>query len=174
MLPGMAERTLTISSLGKTFSATGWKIGWAMGARSLVEGLDGRTSSLPSRWRHLTSGGSLGARAAEHVFRGTASHLSGQARHNDGRPLNKAGFTVLRPQGSYFIMVDWRGVAPARVQDDIAFARWLITEVGVACIPPSAFYQPSDKHLARYLARFAVCKKDETLQAAVERLRKLT
>ncbi len=174
MLPGMAERTLTISSLGKTFSATGWKIGWAMGARSLVEGL-GRAHQFIT----FAVASPLQAAAASALKLPNTYFEELQATYQAKRDimldaLNKAGFTVLRPQGSYFIMVDWRGVAPARVQDDIAFARWLITEVGVACIPPSAFYQPSDKHLARYLARFAVCKKDETLQAAVERLRKLT
>jgi aspartate/methionine/tyrosine aminotransferase len=87
--------------------------------------------------------------------------------------LRQTGFRVHKPQGSYFIMADWRGVAPARVTDDVQFARWLTTEVGVACIPPSAFYQQSDKELGRYLARFAICKKDETLAAAAEKLRKL-
>jgi N-succinyldiaminopimelate aminotransferase len=84
--------------------------------------------------------------------------------------LREAGLEVYTPQGSYFIMVDWRGVAPAQVQDDVQFARWLISEVGVACIPPSAFYRESEQHQARHMARFAVCKKDETLQAAVTRL----
>jgi N-succinyldiaminopimelate aminotransferase len=87
--------------------------------------------------------------------------------------LRHAGFEVLKPQGSYFIMVDWRGAAPARIQDDVQFAEWLTSEIGVACIPPSIFYQDSDKHLGRYLARFAVCKKDETLTAAAERLLRL-
>jgi aspartate/methionine/tyrosine aminotransferase len=87
--------------------------------------------------------------------------------------LQKTGFTVFKPQGSYFIIVDWRGVAPAEVENDIQFARWLISEVGVACIPPSAFYQESDKHLGKYLARLAVCKKETTLAAAAERLSKL-
>ena len=70
-------------------------------------------------------------------------------------------------------MVDWRGVAPAHVRNDIQFAQWLIQDAGVACIPPSFFYQDSDKQLGRYLARFAVCKKDETLAAAAERLSKI-
>jgi aspartate/methionine/tyrosine aminotransferase len=80
---------------------------------------------------------------------------------------------VFKPQGSYFIMADWRGVAPTCVKDDVQFARWLTTEVGVASIPPSAFYQESDKYLGRYLTRFAICKRDETLAAAADRLSKL-
>ena len=87
--------------------------------------------------------------------------------------LQNVGFKVLKPQGSYFIMIDWRGVAPARVRDDMEFARWLISEVGVACIPASPFYQQSDKHLGKNFARFAVCKKDETVAAAAEKLSKL-
>jgi aspartate/methionine/tyrosine aminotransferase len=70
-------------------------------------------------------------------------------------------------------MADWRNVAPPSVQDDVQFARWLTLEVGVACIPPSAFYQDSDKDFGRYLARFAICKKEETLAAATEKLSRL-
>jgi aspartate/methionine/tyrosine aminotransferase len=87
--------------------------------------------------------------------------------------LAGAGFSVFKPQGSYFVIADWRGVAPRRVQDDIQFAEWLIQEIGVACIPPSAFYREADKHLGKFLARFAVCKKEETLAAAAERLARL-
>jgi aspartate/methionine/tyrosine aminotransferase len=87
--------------------------------------------------------------------------------------LCRTGFEVCKPLGSYFIMADWREVAPTHVQDDTQFARWLIEEIGVACIPPSFFYRESDKHMGRYLARFAVCKKDETLAAAADRLSRL-
>jgi aspartate/methionine/tyrosine aminotransferase len=87
--------------------------------------------------------------------------------------LEKVGFKVFKPSGSYFVMIDWRGVAPARVQDDFQFARWLTAEIGVACIPASPFYQEADKHLGKYFARFAVCKKAETLAAAAQRLGKL-
>ena len=87
--------------------------------------------------------------------------------------LRQAGFRVLKPQGSYFIMADWPAVAPRHVKDGVQFARWLTTEIGVACIPPSAFYQETDKELGRHLARFAICKKDETLAAGAERLGRL-
>ena len=87
--------------------------------------------------------------------------------------LQKAGFKVFKPTGSFFVMIDWRGVAPAHVRDDMQFAEWLIRDVGVACIPASPFYQESDKHLGKHFARFAVCKKDETLAAAAERLLRL-
>ena len=87
--------------------------------------------------------------------------------------FHKAGFKIFKPQGSYFIMCDWRGVAPPRVTDDVQFAHWLTKEIGVACIPPSIFYQDADKHLGKDLARFSVCKKDETLGAAAGRLSQL-
>jgi N-succinyldiaminopimelate aminotransferase len=169
-LPGMAERTLTISSLGKTFRVTGWKIGWAIGPETLITAVNGAHQFI-----------TLAVAAPLHAAAATALNLpSGffenlQSMYQTKRDrmldvLQKAGFKVFKPQGSYFIMADWRGVAPSRIQDDLQFARWLTTEVGVACIPPSIFYQDSDKHLGKHLARFAVCKKDETLAAAAEKL----
>jgi N-succinyldiaminopimelate aminotransferase len=172
-LPGMAERTLTISSLGKTFSVTGWKIGWAIGPEPLVTAVN---------------------RAHQFITFAVASPLQAAAATALGLPLSffenlrgmyqakrdlmldalkRAGFNALEPQGSYFIMCDWRGVAPRHVSDDVQFAHWLTKEIGVACIPPSIFYQDADKHLGKYLARFSVCKKDETLCAAAERLSRL-
>ncbi len=172
-IPGMAERTLTISSLGKTFSVTGWKIGWALGAPALVDGLN-----RAHQWITFAVSSPLQAAAATALNLPSTYFEELQATYQGKRDflmgaLQGAGFKVLKPQGSYFIMVDWRGAVPLHVHNDIQFAQWLTTEVGVACIPPSAFYQDSDKHLARHLARFAVCKKDETLQAAVARLQKV-
>jgi len=174
LLPGMAERTLTISSLGKTFSVTGWKIGWAIGPESLITAVNRAHQFIT-----FAAASPLQAAAAtaldlpfEFFKNLQASYQAKRERMVDA--LQKAGFTVFKPQGSYFVMVDWRGVAPGHVEDDIQFAKWLITDVGVACIPPSAFYQESDKHLGKYMARFAVCKKDETLGAAAARLAKLS
>jgi aspartate/methionine/tyrosine aminotransferase len=87
--------------------------------------------------------------------------------------LQKVGFKVFKPGGSFFVIVDWRGVAPSHVRDDMQFAEWLIRDIGVASIPASPFYQDADKHLGKHFARFAVCKKDETLDAATERLLRL-
>ena len=172
-LPGMAERTLTISSLGKTFSVTGWKIGWAMGPAALI-----RAVNQAHQFITYAVAAPLQAAAATALnlpfgyFENLQS--SYQARRDRMlKVLGSAGFTVFKPQGSYFIMIDWRGVAPGHVQDDMQFARWLIEEIGVACIPASPFYQESDKHLGKSFARFAVCKKDETLDAAAERFAKL-
>jgi len=172
-LPGMEDRTLTISTLGKTFSVTGWKIGWAIGPAALVN-----AANQAHQFITYAVASPLQAAAA------TALNLplsfferlraSYQARRDRMvAVLERVGFKVFKPSGSYFVMIDWRGVAPAHVKDDFQFARWLTAEVGVACIPASPFYQESDKPLGKHFARFAVCKKDETLAAAVERLSRL-
>ncbi|MPZ76071.1 MAG: aminotransferase class I/II-fold pyridoxal phosphate-dependent enzyme [Deltaproteobacteria bacterium] len=173
MLPGMAQRTLTISSLGKTFSVTGWKVGWAIGDEELVNAVNRAHQFITFAVSSPLQAAATTALSLPSTF---FNHLRATYQAKRDRMvdvLQKAGFKVLQPQGSYFIMVDWRGVAPARVEDDVVFARWLTKDVGVACIPPSAFYQESNKHLSKYLARFAVCKSDETLAAAAERLSRL-
>jgi N-succinyldiaminopimelate aminotransferase len=172
-LLGMAERTLTISSLGKTFSVTGWKIGWAIGPADLVNGVNRAHQFITFAVAAPLQAAAATALSLPSKFFEDLQLSYQSKRDRMIRIFQQAGFKVLEPQGSYFIMVDWRGVAPARVKDDVQFARWLITEVGVACIPPSAFYQESDKDLGRYLARFAICKKDETLAAAAEKLSRL-
>ena len=172
-LPGMAERTLTISSLGKTFSVTGWKIGWAMGPAAMVHAVNQAHQFITYA---VASPLQAAAAAALNLPFGFFENLqlTYQARRDRMlEVLQRAGFKVFKPQGSYFIMIDWRGVAPSKIHDDMQFARWLIQEVGVACIPASPFYQEADKYLGSYFARFAVCKKDETLTAAAERLAKL-
>jgi N-succinyldiaminopimelate aminotransferase len=172
-LPGMAERTLTISSLGKTFSVTGWKVGWAMGSRALVNAVNQSHQFITFSVASPLQAAAVTALGLPAAFFDDLQRTYQAKRDMMLETLRRAGFEVFIPQGSYFIMVDWRGVAPAHVRDDIQFAQWLIQDVGVACIPPSFFYQDSDKQLGRYLARFAVCKKDETLAAAAERLSKI-
>jgi N-succinyldiaminopimelate aminotransferase len=169
----MAERTLTVSSLGKTFSVTGWKVGWALGAAPLV-------NSVNQAHQFITYAvaAPLQAAAATALNLPFSFFENLQMNYQSRRDrmvdiLQKVGFKVFKPQGSYFVLIDWRGVAPAQITDDFQFARWLTTEVGVACIPVSPFYQESDKHLGRHYARFAVCKKDQTLAAAAERLARL-
>lgn len=172
-LPGMGERTLTISSLGKTFSVTGWKVGWAIGTKSLVAAVNQAHQFITFAVASPLQAAAATALNLPSDFFENLQAMYQTKRDRVIRVLQKAGFEILKPQGSYFIMADWRGVAPSRVQDDLQFARWLTTEVGVACIPPSIFYQDSDKHLGKHLARFAVCKKDETLAAAAEKLFRL-
>ena len=173
-LPGMHERTVTISSLGKTFSVTGWKIGWAIGPAPLVNAVNQAHQFIT-----YAVASPLQAAAAAALNLPFSFYENLQSSYQARRDrlvdvLQKTGFKVFKPAGSYFVMVDWRAVAPAHVHDDMQFAQWLIRDVGVACIPTSPFYQESDKHMGKYFARFAVCKKDETLAAAAERLSKLS
>lgn len=173
-LPGMAERTLTISSLGKTFSVTGWKVGWAVGPEPLIAAVNRAHQFIT-----FAVAAPLQAAVATALDQPPAFYSDLQTMYQSKRDrmlgvLQKAGFETIKPQGSYFIMADWRGVAPSRIKDDLQFAEWLTTKIGVTCIPPSIFYQDSDRHLGRYLARFAACKKDETLAAAAARLSKLS
>lgn len=172
-IPGMEKRTLTISSLGKSFTVTGWKIGWAIGAPELVTGLNRahqfNTFSVASP---LQAAAQYALALPDSYFAELKQTFQTKRDYLIGA-LREVGFEVLVPQGGYFVIVDWLGVAPQHIEDDVQFARWLISDVGVACIPPSAFYREEDKYLVRHLARFAVCKRDETLQAAVKRLEKL-
>ncbi len=169
-LPGMAERTVTISSLGKTFSVTGWKIGWALGPAELVNGLNRAHQFITYAVATPLQMAAATALALPDSYFAELRAMFQARRDFMLGALQEAGFKTLTPQGGYFIMADWRDVAPASITDDAAFARWLIETVGVACIPPSAFYRSADRGLVRHLARFAVCKKPETLQAAVDRL----
>ena len=172
-LPGMAERTLTISSLGKTFSVTGWKIGWALGPESLITAVNRAHQFITFAVASPLQAAAATALGLPLSFFETLRAMYQGKRDFLLGTLKRAGFNALKPQGSYFIMCDWRGIAPANVTDDVQFAHWLTKEIGVACIPPSIFYQDADKHLGKNLARFSVCKKDETLGAAAERLSRL-
>ncbi|MBM4296462.1 MAG: aminotransferase class I/II-fold pyridoxal phosphate-dependent enzyme, partial [Deltaproteobacteria bacterium] len=154
MLPGMADRTLTISSLGKTFSVTGWKVGWAVGPAALVNAVNQAhqfiTFAVASP---LQAAAAAALNLPFHFFENL--QVSYQARRDRMvSVLEKVGFKVFKPAGSFFVMIDWCGVAPKHVQDDMQFARWMIRDVGVACIPASPFYQESDKHLGKHFARF--------------------
>ena len=172
-LPGMAERTLTISSLGKTFSVTGWKIGWALGPASLVNAVNQAHQFITYA---VASPLQAAAAKALNLPISFFENLqrSYQARRDRILDVFAAiGCKAFKPQGSFFVMIDWRGIAPAELENDFQFATWLIRDVGVACIPASPIYQEADKHLGKHFARFAVCKRDETLTAAVERLFRL-
>ncbi len=170
-LPGMAERTLTISSLGKTFSVTGWKIGWAIGPEALVTGVLRSHQFITFAVSTPLQAAAATALTLPEAYFATVHETFQHKRDFLLDVLQDAGFAVQKPQGGYFIMADWRPLAPDGVRDDAGFARWLIQQIGVACIPPSFFYREQDRGLARHLARFAICKKDETLQAAAQKLR---
>jgi N-succinyldiaminopimelate aminotransferase len=166
-LPGMRDRTVTISSLGKSYSLTGWKIGWALAPKALTTAL--RTAhqfvtfaiALP-----LQHGAVAAINAPESYDAQTlAEYRSRRTLLADG--LTAAGFKVLLPQGSYFICAEL-----AAGRSDVEFCRALPEKIGVAAIPPSAFYARSTEG-SRYV-RFAFCKQEATLRQAVERLATLS
>jgi N-succinyldiaminopimelate aminotransferase len=160
-LPGMAERTLTISSLGKTFSVTGWKTGWAVGPSPLVAAV--RTAK-----QYLTFAGGTPFQHAGAVALGLGDEvyaaLAGELRVKRDRlcaGLEAAGLEVLRPAGTYFANVDCK-------RDGVAFCRELVERAGVVAIPTSVFYD--DEEAGRSLVRFAFCKRESVIDEAAGRL----
>jgi aspartate/methionine/tyrosine aminotransferase len=167
-LPEMAERTITLSSLGKTYSLTGWKIGWAIAPPAL-------SSAVRAAHQFLTFATSTPMQhaAAAALIQGEpyVAELVSQyraARDFLAGALAALGFTVYPSDGTYFIMADHSAFG---FKDDVEFCMHLTKEVGVAAIPPSAFYSRAE--LGRSMARFAYCKKKETLESAVARLQTL-
>jgi N-succinyldiaminopimelate aminotransferase len=169
----MHDRTLTISSLGKTFSVTGWKVGWAAGPARLVHAVNQAHQFITYAVATPLQAAASAALDLPFEFFENLQLSYQKRRDRMVTILRAAGFKVFQPSGSYFVMTDWRGVAPAGIEDDLQFVHWLIREIGVAAIPASPFYQEADKTMGRYLARFAVCKKDETIEAAAEKLSRL-
>lgn len=164
-LPGMAGRTVTVSSLGKTFSVTGWKVGWAIAAPELTQAIfRGHQFIVYSGVAPLQEAAAIAIEAAD-AYYGELAAMYQARRDFLAGALRAAGLTPIPPQGTYFTMVD---ISDLGFPNDVAFCRFLTTEIGVAAIPPSAFYhQPAD---GAGLARFAFCKSQETLEAAAERL----
>ena len=169
-LPGMRERTLTLSSAGKTYSFTGWKIGWGTGPAAMIDGAQAAhqflTYAIPTPLQNAVA---FALREYRESFLAEfqAEYLA--RRDFLVSVLEEAGFEVAIPKGTYFILVDFTHVFEG---DDWEFARWITLEHGVAALPPSSFYH-SDVAEGRKLARFAFCKKMETLQAAAERLARI-
>lgn len=169
-LPDMFERTLTVSSAAKTFSLTGWKIGWVTGPDPLVTGVWRVHQNVTYALNHPGQYGVVAALNLDAEY-----YIDLQAMYTRKRDLlleglRAAGLTAETPQGSFFVMADFSRVFEG---DDVDFTRFLIREIGVACIPPSSFFSDPHKHITRSHVRFAFCKEDAVLEQAVERLAKL-
>jgi N-succinyldiaminopimelate aminotransferase len=166
-LPGMRERTITMNSTGKTFSLTGWKIGYATAPADLAKALATAHQFLTFAVATPFQTAMASALAAPSSY--YDDFLAGYRERRDFlvSALDECGFGVRAPQGTYFVLADIR---PLGWDDDVAFCRHLVEKVGVAAIPPTSFYE--NKAEGRFLVRFAFCKKDETLRAGIDRLRR--
>jgi N-succinyldiaminopimelate aminotransferase len=169
-LPGMFERTVTASSLGKTFSVTGWKLGWVYGHPDLVSGVARAHQFVTFASHHPSQEAAAYALSLPGTYYEELQAMYTVKRDIMMTGLNNAGLKANTPEGTYFVMADFSYVYDG---DDVAFAKYLTTEIGVACIPPSFFYSPEHVGIAKNQARFAFCKGDDTLRAAGEKLAKL-
>ena len=165
-LPGMADRTLTISSGGKTFNTTGWKIGWFSGPAELV-----RAATAAKQYLTFVNGApfqpaiAVGLGLPDSFYAGLAADLQAK-RDRLFAGLEAAGFIAYLPEATYFTTVDIRPLQPDG--DGIAFCRALPERAGVVAIPNQVFY--ANQEHGRHLVRFACCKRLEVIDAAVEQL----
>ena len=166
--PGMRERTITISSLSKTYSCTGWRIGWIIAPPA-------QTGPIRKVHDFLTVGAPAPLQAAAAVgFAFGAeyyNHFSNDYRARREflcRVLDEVGFTFSVPEGAYYIFADFSRLSDL---DDVTFAKWMAQEIGVATVPGSSFY--SNREDGRTFVRFAFCKKFETLAHAEQKLHRL-
>ncbi len=167
-LPGMRERTVVVNSLSKTYSVTGWRVGWCIAPPDI-------TSAIRKVHDFLTVGA---ANPLQHA--GAYALTLPQSYYENVRfeyqrkrdyivpILQNAGFKCDTPEGAYYVMTDISGFGFA---NDIEFTKHLIREIGVAVVPGSSFYH--DPQMGSQMVRFCFCKKDETLQTAAENLQKL-
>ena len=167
-LPGMRERTVIVNSMSKTYSVTGWRVGYCIAPPAITGAIRKVHDFLTvGAAAPLQEAGAYALSLPETYY----DHL--QAEYRARRDLlltvlEKAGFGVFRPDGAYYIMTD---ISRFGFSDDVAFTRHLIREVGVACVPGSSFYSLPER--GGQQVRFCFCKKDETLQRAAERLERL-
>jgi len=168
-LPGMRERTVTINALSKTYSVTGWRVGWTIAAPALTDAIrkvhDFVSVGAPAP---LQEAGAAALGLPEAYYERLAKQYD-ERRRLMLSILEDAGFRCFPPRGAYYILTDIEGFG---YPDDVAFARHLVSEIGVAAVPGSSFYARPESGSQRL--RFSYCKKLETLRAAGERLRRLT
>lgn len=167
-LPGMAERTVTISGLSKTFSATGWRLGYCVSTAAITGGIRKAHDFLTVGAPHpLQVAGAVALALPQSYFDGLREHYR-QRRELFLPYLRDAGFAIRPPDGAYYVMADFSGLSTL---DDVAFVRKMIETVGVAGVPGSSFHHPKER--GRKLVRFMFAKMDETLHSAGKRLQSL-
>jgi aspartate/methionine/tyrosine aminotransferase len=167
-LDGMRERTITINALSKTYSVTGWRVGWAVAPPDVSVAIRKCHDFLTvGAAAPLQEAGAIALKFPREYYEKLASDYA-QRRERLLGILTTAGFRCFKPRGAYYIMTD---IAAFGFPDDVAFAKYLVSEIGVAAVPGSSFYNnPSD---GRTQIRFTFCKTEKTFQAAEDRLAKL-
>jgi aminotransferase len=167
-IEGMADRTITLNGLSKTYSVTGWRVGWTISPPSL-------TGAIRKVHDFLTVGAAAPLQEAGAVALGLPDdyYTKLAANYQQRRDvlldiLERHHFTCYKPFGAYYIMTD---ISTFGFADDMEFARYLVKDVGVAAVPGSSFYKT--RGAGRTKLRFCFCKKDETLAEADRRLQKL-
>jgi aspartate/methionine/tyrosine aminotransferase len=167
-LDGMRERTVTVSGLSKTWSVTGWRVGWCLAPPDLTGAIrkvhDFLTVGAPAPLQEAAAV----ALAMPAEYYGKLADSYRERREYLVPVLERAGFKPFRPRGAYYVMTD---ISDFGFPDDVSFARWLVAEVGVAAVPGSSFY--SDPAAGSQRLRFHFARKRETLEAAAERLTSL-
>lgn len=170
-IPEMRDRTITISSAAKTFSVTGWKIGWACAPPELTEAIRSThqfvTFSSGTPFQHGVA--SALKKAPENAYYTDLREQYEERRNVLCDILDDVGFNVVRPEGTYFVLADF---TPFGFTDDVEFCKYITKELKVAAIPPSAFYDHPEH--GEGLARFAFCKNVEKLKKAGDRLQQLS
>jgi len=167
-IEGMADRTITLNGLSKTYSVTGWRVGWTISPPSL-------TGAIRKVHDFLTVGAAAPLQEAGAVALGLPDDYYRQLAENYRvrrdvllKTLERHHFTVYKPYGAYYIMTD---ISAFGFSDDVEFARYLVKEIGVAAVPGSSFYKTPG--VGKTKLRFCFCKKDETLAEADRRMERL-
>lgn len=167
-LEGMKERTITINGLSKSYSVTGWRVGWAVAPPAITNAIrkvhDFLTVGAPAP---LQEAGAAALNLPARYYHELAERYRTRRDHLIPA-LEKAGFQCYRPRGAYYVMTDIRGFG---FKNDVEFASHLVKDVGIACVPGSSFYKHAKDGVQQ--VRFAFCKKPETLDEAARRLEKL-
>lgn len=167
-LPGMAERTVTISGLSKTFSVTGWRLGYCIAPAKITAGIRKTHDFLTVGAPHPLQ---MAGVAALHLPQAYYDKLQAEYRRRKDvflPYLREAGFPFHEPEGAYYVIAD---ITPFGGTHDVEFAHWMTREIGVATVPASSFFSPPD--IGRTRIRFMFAKKEETLHRAGERLLQL-
>jgi aminotransferase len=167
-LPGMAERTITINGMSKTYSVTGWRVGWAIAAPPLTDAIRKVHDFLTVGAAAPLQEAGVTALSLPPSYYEELAAAYGRRRDRLTGILESAGLRVFRPEGAYYLMTEIDGLG---WDDDVAFVRHLVEQIGVAAVPGSSFYRdPLD---GRRQVRFAFCKRDATLDEAQARLARL-